>query len=181
MDDLVSTEWLADQLGADDLVAVDCSWFMPSSGRDGQEEFLAGHIPGARFLDIDSVADKAHGSPHMLPSASQFAEAMGELGIGSDDRIVAYDNSPVRTAARGWFMLRHFGAERVAILDGGFDKWRREGRPVEVGDAIPRQASFIPAEKAGEVARTKAAKPFADVARRRRARVADLIAIFEIL
>jgi thiosulfate/3-mercaptopyruvate sulfurtransferase len=151
MDDLVSTGWLAEQLGAPDVVAVDCSWFMPSSGRDAHAEFLAGHIPGARFLDIDSVADHGHPSPHMLPSAAAFATAMEQIGIGSGDRIVAYDNSPVRTAARGWFMLRHFGAERVAILDGGFDKWRREGRPVESGEPKPREVRFNVDEKAAEV------------------------------
>jgi thiosulfate/3-mercaptopyruvate sulfurtransferase len=151
MDDLVSTEWLADQLGADDVVAVDCSWFMPSSGRNARAEFLAGHIPGARFLDIDSVADTAHPAPHMLPSAAAFAEAMGKLGIGSGDRIVVYDNSPLRTAARGWFMLRHFGAARVAILDGGLGKWKREGRPIEAGEPSPREARFTAAEKSGEV------------------------------
>ena len=151
MDDLVSTMWLAEHLAEDDVVPVDCSWFMPSSGRDARAEFLAGHIPGARFLDIDAVADTAHPSPHMLPSVTEFAEAMRNLGIGSDDRIVAYDNSPLRTAARGWFMLRHFGAARVAILDGGLDKWKHEGRPIETGEPGPREARFIAAETAGEI------------------------------
>jgi thiosulfate/3-mercaptopyruvate sulfurtransferase len=87
----------------------------------------------------------------MLPDAASFGEAMGRLGIGRDDRIVVYDNSPLRTAARGWFMLRHFGAEKVAILDGGFDKWRREGRSLEGGEARPREARFDAIEQAGEV------------------------------
>ena len=151
MDDLVSTQWLADHLGERDVVAVDCSWFMPSSGRDGRTEFIAGHIPGARFLDIDAVSDTSHPAPHMLPGPAAFAVAMTTAGIGSDDRIVVYDNSPLRTAARGWFMLRHFGAGNVAILDGGFEKWTREGRPVESGPAGPREARFIAAEKPGGV------------------------------
>ena len=142
MDDLVTTDWLARNLGEDDLAIVDASAFMPADGRDPAAEFLVAHIPGARFLDIAEVADRDHPAPHKLPSASQFGAAMVALGVGRDDRIIVYDNSPLRTAARGWFMLRHFGAERVAILDGGLQKWRREGRPLEPGPAGPREARF---------------------------------------
>jgi len=129
MDALVSTEWLAQHLG--DVTIVDSSWFMPSLGRSGRDEYLQAHIPGARFLDIDAISDGSNPLPHMLPSAQQFATAMQQLGIGSGDRIVVYDNSPTRTAARGWFMLRHFGARQLAILDGGFQKCVAEGRPTE--------------------------------------------------
>src|SRR5690348_15901814 len=122
MDSLVSTEWLAQHLGEPDLAVVDSSWHMPASGRSGRDEYLAAHIPGARFLDIDDVSDRGQPAPHMLPSATNFGEAMERLGVGGDDRIVVYDNSPIRTAARGWFMLRHFGAMQVAILDGGFER-----------------------------------------------------------
>jgi thiosulfate/3-mercaptopyruvate sulfurtransferase len=142
MDDLVTTEWLSRQLGQADLAIVDSSFFMPADGRDAAAEFRDGHIPGARFLDISAVADFTDPAPHMLPTAAAFGEAMGALGVGQDDRVVVYDNSPLRTAARGWFMFRHFGAARVAILDGGFQKWRAEGRPVESGSATPRTASF---------------------------------------
>jgi len=142
MDSLVSTDWLARHLGENDLVPVDCSWFMPSSGRSGRDEYLEAHIPGARFLDIDAVSDRSHPAPHMLPSAGEFGRAMEQLGIGRADRIVAYDNSPIRTAARGWFMLRHFGASQVAILDGGFQKWLAEERPTGSGEPIPRNARF---------------------------------------
>ena len=145
MDSLVTTQWLARHLG--DVTIVDSSWFMPSLGRSGRDEYLAAHIPGARFLDIDEVADKSHPAPHMLPGAQQFGEAMERLGVGSDDRIVVYDNSPTRTAARGWFMLRHFGASDVAILDGGFQKWLAEGRPTESGQPAPRRAKFDAIER----------------------------------
>jgi thiosulfate/3-mercaptopyruvate sulfurtransferase len=151
MDALVSTDWLAGQLGAPGLSIVDCSAFMPGSGRDGAAEFATAHIPGARFLDINLVSDRSAPTPHMLPGAEEFGAAMGQLGVGRDDRIIVYDNSPLRTAARGWFMLRHFGAEQVAILDGGFQKWTAEGRPVESGEPAPRGASFEAAERAGEV------------------------------
>ena len=150
MDDLVSTRWLADNLGQSDVVPVDCSFFMPG-GRDAQAEFLSVHIPGARFLDINAVCDLDDPAPHMLPDAKAFGEAIEALGIGRDDRIVVYDNSPLRTAARGWFMLRHFGAGQVAILDGGLQKWMAEGRPTESGDAKPRKARFAASERSGEV------------------------------
>ncbi len=153
MDDLVSTQWLADNLSAGDLVAVDASLFMPGSGRDPRAEFAAAHIPGSRFLDVDGLSDKSHPAPHMLPSAAAFGEAMEALGIGRDDRIVVYDNSPIRTAARGWFMLRHFGATSVAILDGGLQKWLAEGRPVESSEPASRNTHFEAVERAGEVVR----------------------------
>ena len=147
MDSLVSTEWLAEHLGEPDLVVIDSSWHMPASGRRGREDYLASHIPGARFLDIDDLSNRSHPAPHMLPSAAPFAAAMEQLGVGNSDRIVVYDNSPTRTAARGWFMLRHFGAEQVAILDGGFQKWTAEGRPTESGEAAPRPTKFKAVER----------------------------------
>ena len=104
MDDLVSTAWLAQNLGQPDLTIVDSSWFMPALGRDARKEYLAAHIPGARFLDIDEVADRSNSAPHMLPTAAEFGAAMEKLGVGKDDLIDVYDNSPTRTAARGWFM-----------------------------------------------------------------------------
>ena len=142
MDSFVSTDWLADHLGEADLVPVDCTWFMPSLGRDALREYLEAHIPGARFLDIDAVADHSTSLPHMLPSAEMFGRAIEALGIGSSDRIVVYDNSPHRTAPRGWFTFRHFGSRYVGILDGSFRKWLAEGRPVERGEPVPRNASF---------------------------------------
>lgn len=151
MDTLVTTEWLARNLAEPDIAIVDCSAFLPTDQRDPGAEFLEAHIPGARLLDIALVADRSNPSPHMLPTAAEFSRAMTELGVGRDDRIIVYDNSPLRTAARGWFMFRHFGAERVAILDGGFQKWRNEGRPVESGEARPRKARFDAHARDGEV------------------------------
>ena len=151
MDDLVTTEWLAGQLGADDLAILDCSMFMPAMGRNAATEYDAEHIPGAGFLDIDAVSDHSQPAPHMLPSAAQFGAAMEALGVGRDDRIVVYDNSPLRSAARGWFMLRHFGAEKVAILDGGLGKWLAESRPVERGAPAPKTGKRFEAEERRDV------------------------------
>ena len=151
MDDLVSTAWLAKTLGQRDLTIIDSSWFMPALGRNARKEYLSAHIPGARFLDIDEVAHSNSTPPHMLPSAAEFGAAMEKLGVGKDDRIVVYDNSPTRTAARGWFMFRHFGASKVAILDGGFQKWLAEARPTEKGKPIKKMALFEAVERSGEV------------------------------
>ncbi len=151
MESLVSTQWLAEHLGEPDLVVVDSSWHMPSTGRRGRDEYLQAHIPGARFLDIDAVSDTSSPLPHMLPSAEDFELAMEAIGVGRHDGIVVYDNSPLHSAARGWFTLRHFGARRVAILDGGLQKWVAEGQPTESGEAEPRAASFDAAQRAEEV------------------------------
>jgi thiosulfate/3-mercaptopyruvate sulfurtransferase len=151
MDSLVSTEWLANHLAEPDLVVVDSSWHMPSTARNGRTEYLERHIPGARFLDIDAVSDTSHPAPHMLPGAAEFGAAMEQLGVGRDDRIVVYDHSTTRNAVRGWFMLRHFGAIQVAVLDGGLGKWLAEARPIESGEPPPRSAHFDASPRADEV------------------------------
>jgi len=147
MDDLVSTAWLEQQLGSPDLTILDASSFMPGEPRDPAAEFAQAHIPGARRFDIDALSDRNHPAPHMLPGAAAFGAAMVALGVGRDDRIVVYDDSPLHSATRGWFMLRHYGADRVAILDGGLAKWRAEGRPLEHGEATSRRARFDAVER----------------------------------
>jgi thiosulfate/3-mercaptopyruvate sulfurtransferase len=147
MESLVSTDWLAEHLGEPGLVVVDCSWHMPAAGRSGRAEFLDAHIPGARFFDIDEISDRSNPSPHMLPTAEEFGRAMERVGVGRDERIVVYDNSALRSAARGWFTLRHFGARSVAILDGGFQKWVAEGKPVESREPEPRHVHFEALER----------------------------------
>jgi thiosulfate/3-mercaptopyruvate sulfurtransferase len=131
---LVSTEWLAGRLGRDGLRVLDASWYLPTSGRDARAEYLAGHLPGALFFDLDAVSDPATSLPHMLPSSDAFARAMGALGLQDGDDLVVYDGSGANmSAARAWWMFRVFGHPAVALLDGGSGKWRREGRPFEAG------------------------------------------------
>jgi len=142
MDALVTTEWLANELGANDLRVVDATYVLASDGRDPATEFEAAHIPGAAFFDIAEIADLNSPLPTMLPPPEKFASRMQSLGLGDGSRIVLYDNSPYRTAARAWWMLRVFGAHDVAILDGGFAKWQAEGRPVESGKPQHRHRHF---------------------------------------
>lgn len=135
MDSLVSTQWLADELGAADLKVLDASWHLPDAGRDAASDYAAGHIPGALFLDLGTLVDQSSPIDNSLPTPGQFAARMEELGISDSDRVVVYDDSAVKSAARAWFMLRLFGAGSVAILDGGLAKWKAEGRPLDT--AVP--------------------------------------------
>ncbi|ARR52918.1 3-mercaptopyruvate sulfurtransferase [Rhizorhabdus wittichii DC-6] len=142
MDMLVSTEWLAGELGANDLRVVDATYFALDPARDAQADYEAGHIPGAVYLDLANLKDDMSELPGMLPTAEKFASRMQSLGLGDGSRIVLYDNSPHRTAARAWFMFRMFGANEVAILDGGLQKWVAEGRPLEQGKVALRHRHF---------------------------------------
>ncbi len=145
MDSLVTTEWLAGELGANDLRVVDASYFTGLPGeapRDAAAEYEAAHIPGAVFMDLAELRDTASDLPMMLPSAEKFASRMQSLGLGDGSRIVLYDNSPLHTAARAWWMLRTFGAHDVAILDGGLAKWQAEGRPTASGKETLRHRHF---------------------------------------
>ncbi|HYJ30998.1 MAG TPA: 3-mercaptopyruvate sulfurtransferase [Allosphingosinicella sp.] len=152
MDSLVSTDWLAGELGAADLRLLDATVFLPQSGRDARAEYEAEHIPGAAFMDLDDIVDPGNPLPHSFPPAHLFASRARGLGIGDGDRILVYDNSPLHSAARGWWMLRSFGAKRVAILDGGLAKWKAEGRPVESAVQRPSAGHFTPVEVEGAVA-----------------------------
>lgn len=135
MENLVSTQWLADNLGAPDLVVLDASAHLPDAGRDAAAEFAAGHIPGARFLDLGTFTDPDSPVPAALPNAKQFAQKMAALGVPQGARVVVYDDSYVKTAARAWFIMRRNGVAEVAVLDGGLGKWRAEGRALESGMA----------------------------------------------
>lgn len=143
MENLVSTQWLADTIGAADLVVLDASAHLPDAGRDAAAEYAAAHIPGARFLDLGTFTDPDSPVPAALPTAKQFAQKMAALGVPQGARVVVYDDSYVKTAARAWFILRQNGVQ-VAVLDGGLGKWRAEGRPLESGEvsvpAVPFSA-----------------------------------------
>lgn len=142
MDILVSTDWLADHLGESDLRVVDATWFLPGTDRNPRAEYEARHIPGAFFLDLADLADLNDPRPMMLPPAEKFASRMASLGLGDGSRIVIYDNSPMRTSARAWWMFQIFGAPHVAILDGGLPKWLEEKRDVESGALATRHRHF---------------------------------------
>ncbi len=142
MDSLVSTQWLAAELGADDLVVLDATMHLPDSPRKSAAEFAEEHIPGARFLDLASFVDPASDIAKAIPTADQFAKRLGQLGIAPSSRVALYDDSQIRSSARAWFIFRFYGFAQVAILDGGLAKWREEGRLLETGGASAVQADF---------------------------------------
>jgi thiosulfate/3-mercaptopyruvate sulfurtransferase len=142
MDSLVTTEWLAAEMGASDLRVVDASRHMADTGRDAGAEYEAAHIPGAVFMDLGELIDTSAAVENTLPSAAKFASRMQTLGLGDGSRIVLYDDSAIHSAARAWYMLKLFGAHNVAILDGGLAKWKAEGRPLAQGRESLRHRHF---------------------------------------
>jgi thiosulfate/3-mercaptopyruvate sulfurtransferase len=135
-----TTAELAAELGDANLGVIDASWHLPPTGRIGAAEFRRGHIPGAVFFDIDTIADLGQNLPHMLPKPEAMVKEMRALGLGDGMRFVVYDALGLFAAARVWWTLRAYGVEEVRILDGGLPKWIKEGRPLETGEAPARPA-----------------------------------------
>jgi len=128
---LVSTEWLAQHMRDPDLRILDASWYLPSSGRDAKKEYDAGHIPSARFFDIDEISDSRSDLPHMAPPVEKFISRLRKMGVGDGHQVVIYDGTGIFSAPRVWWLFRLMGKTDVAVLDGGFPKWKAEGREVE--------------------------------------------------
>ena len=149
---LKSTEWLAGELGKPGVSIVDGSYYLPTQKRDPKAEYVAGHIPGAVFFDINAIADDSTDLPHMLPGPDQFADAVGSLGITENDTIVVYDSSGFFSAPRVWWTFRIFGARNVFILDGGLPVWTQEGRPVDSGEVKRPKRTFNADMDTGAVA-----------------------------
>ena len=123
----------------------DATKYLPNEDKDGKAEFLRAHIPGARYFDIDEVADQDTDLPHMVPTPGRFAKLMAAMGVNNASRIVFYDQKGLASAARGWWLMGLFGHDQAAVLDGGLPKWMREGRPVTDGPAAnPTPGNFLP-------------------------------------
>ncbi|GAQ88264.1 mercaptopyruvate sulfurtransferase [Klebsormidium nitens] len=154
----VSCEWLQSKLG--NVKVLDASWYMPAEQRKPEEEFLACHIPGALFFDIDKVSRTDTDLPHMLPSGAVFSRALSDLGIGRHDRVVVYDGKGIFSAPRAWWMFRAFGHERVHVLEGGLPRWKalgfqtdsgrpetsrtqEPGEPLELNESLLREAEDV--------------------------------------
>ena len=114
-----------------DLRILDASWYLPSSGRDAKKEYDAGHIPSARFFDIDEISDSRSDLPHMAPPVEKFISRLRKMGVGDGHQVVIYDGTGIFSAPRVWWLFRLMGKTDVAVLDGGFPKWKAEGREVE--------------------------------------------------
>lgn len=141
-DPMVSTAWLGAHLDAPDVRVVDASWHLPGAGRDARAEYLAGHIPGAVFFDIDEISDTTSPLPHMAPPPEKFASRVKRLGLGDGARIVIYDSTGIFSGPRAWWLFRLMGHEDVRVLDGGLPKWTAEGRPLEDMPPVARERHF---------------------------------------
>src|SRR5216684_319654 len=157
---LVETAWLAANLGLPELRVIDCTvhiGFDPHAEpcytiASGQEDFERAHIPGAQFVDVvTELSDSANPVPCMAPSAAEFAAVMSRLGVGNKSRVVLYSGQNAYWATRVWWLLRMVGFDNAALLDGGWQKWRREGRPAEAGPARPRRPSRFPVRRSREL------------------------------
>ena len=141
-DPLVSTDWLAARLDDPRVKIIDASFKMPGVLPLPVEDYLAAHLPGAVFFDVDHIADRSDPRPHMFPNAEQFARDVAALGIFSGDTVVAYDAGGWVAAPRAWWMFLSFGHRDVKVLDGGLKKWLREGRPTHSGKVAPKPGKF---------------------------------------
>ena len=139
---LVSTDWLAAHLGDPKIKIIDATFKMPGILPLPKDDYLASHLPGAVFFDVDAVSDHSNPLPHMFPNAEQFGRDVGGLGIANDDTVVLYDSGGWVAAPRVWWMFLSFGHPNVRILNGGLKKWVAEGRKVESGQVTPKPATF---------------------------------------
>jgi thiosulfate/3-mercaptopyruvate sulfurtransferase len=152
MGPLVTTEWLAEKLGTPDLVVFDATKYLPNEPKDGRTEFLRAHIQGARFFDIDHIADPDTDLPHMVPTPGRFAKLMAAAGVSNASQVVFYDQKGLASAARGWWMMGLFGHDNAAVLDGGLPKWLKEGRPTHDGEPEPHTPGYFrPDYRAGQL------------------------------
>jgi thiosulfate/3-mercaptopyruvate sulfurtransferase len=145
MDNLVTAAWLKQNLGTPGLVLLEATKYLPNENKDGYAAFLAAHIPGAQYFDLDVIADIDSALPHMVPSAGRFAKLVGALGVSDESRVVFYDQNATMWATRGWWMMGLFGHDQVAVLDGGLAAWQRAGYEIESGPpAAPAPGHFTP-------------------------------------
>ena len=139
---IVSTDWLAENINKSNVYVLDASLPQIGTNIDTREAYLRAHIPGAQFFDIDAIADSNSELPHMLPEATVFASSISHLGIANDCKVVVYDQHGIYSSPRAWGMFRVFGHENVAVLDGGFPKWKEEGRPVTTDISTCKPSTF---------------------------------------
>jgi thiosulfate/3-mercaptopyruvate sulfurtransferase len=141
-DPLVSTDWLAAHIDDPKVKVIDASFKLPGVLPLPVDDYLAAHIPGAVFFDVDAISDHNNPRPHMFPDAAQFARDIGTLGVSTGDTVVAYDSGGWVAAPRAWWMFLSFGYPNVKVLDGGLKKWMQEGRPTHSGKVTAKPGKF---------------------------------------
>jgi thiosulfate/3-mercaptopyruvate sulfurtransferase len=141
-DPLVTTEWLAAHINDANVKVLDATFKLPGILPLPKDDYLAAHLPGAVYFDVDAVSDHSNPLPHMYPSAEQFGRDVGGLGVSNADTVVVYDSGGWVAAPRAWWMFLAYGHSNVRILDGGLKKWKAEGRKVESGEVKAKPATF---------------------------------------
>ena len=143
---LASTEWL--QQNIDKIKIIDCSWHMPNSKRNGNEEYQKEHIPNAIFFDLDKNSDQNTDLPHMLTDGSSWKKIVSSFGISNNDEILIYDNSDVISSCRCWYNFIYYGHDEklVHVLDGGFKKWKLENRKITNKETIIKPSKYFAKE-----------------------------------
>ncbi len=149
---VVSAHWLAKHLGDLAITIVDATVHLPDTGRNARSEYTQNHIPGAIFLDFDRVSDPGNRLPRKCPGSKHFAAEIGALGINNDTHVIAYDTPGLYSAARVWWLFRHYGYDKVSILDGGLEAWRQAGLPIASGDEPTKKVKFSPSRERGLLA-----------------------------
>lgn len=140
---LMDVEWLKANLDNQDIIVVDATVHLPDTGRNAKEEYAVEHIPGALFFDLDIIADPDNPRPRKIPSLSRFIRKVGELGISNGKHIIVYDTRGLYSAARVWWLFRHYGYDNVSVLDGGMVAWKKSGGLVEAGAIKKDEAEFL--------------------------------------
>lgn len=144
IDAIVSSQWLKEHLDDPNVLVFDATVHLPDTGRNAKEEYAAEHIPGAFFFDLDVIANPDNPRPRKIPSLERFASEVGKLGVSSGVHVVAYDTRGLYSAARVWWMFRHFGYDNVSVLDGGMVAWKKAGGSVVEGAMEPQETLFSP-------------------------------------
>ena len=130
---LITCDWLNENLNQEDLIIIDCTWHLPGTNRDGKSEFLNERIPGSIFFDLDEFSDQSSKYPHTLADKEWFSKKASELGIQNSDHIICYDTLGIFTSPRVSWMFSQYGHEKVSILDGGFKNWKIKKFKIETG------------------------------------------------
>jgi len=130
MKNLVSTNWLLNNLNNPNIIILDCSWYLPSINIKSKNDYVKEHLPGSHYFDIDKISNIKSKLPHMLPSAKMFEKKIQHMGIENNSIIITYSKTNLMGASRVWWMFKYFGHKKIAILDGGFEKWKKENKPL---------------------------------------------------
>ena len=143
MNQLVSTQWLNNNLNKENIVILDCSWFLPSDNRNSEIDYKKGHIMGSHFFDINKISDKKNKLPHMVPDIKHFTNSVKYFNIQKKTKIINYSSENLMGASRVWWMFKYFGFNNVYILNGGFNKWLNEKRLITNKISVKKKSSYI--------------------------------------